>query len=190
MRVGDPAAAADLVAALGAGTTREDYGRTEVVLDPADWVRAATTARDALGAAMFDHLGVHDPGRPDAHGDGWQVHCHVLAPARAATLWLVTVLGPDEPLPSLTGVWAGAAWHEREAAEMAGLAVTGHPDLRPLLLAEGVGTRPLRKDALLVGRAVRPWPGRLEPGEEGGAPTSGRRRATAPGLPPAGWGQP
>lgn len=191
MRVGGAALAAELVMLLGGtATSRESFGQVGVLLDVAEWVRAATIARDALGAEVFDHLGVYDAGGPAAHGVEWQVVAHVLAPARRASLLLLTHLPADGPaLPSLTGVWEGAAWHEREAAEMAGLDVAGHPDLRPLLLADGAGVRPLRKDALLVSRAVRPWPGRLEPGEDGGAPPSGRRRASAPGLPPEDWAQ-
>lgn len=187
--VGEAAQAAELVAAVGGSArTRESYGQTSVVLAAADWVRAAGTARDALGAAVFDHLGVHDAGGPAGHGEAWEVVVHVLVPGRG-TLLLVTHLPVDgaAALPSLTGVWAGAAWAEREAAEMAGLTVTGHPDLRPLLLAEGAGLHPLRKDALLVSRSVRPWPGRLEPGEDGAGPASGRRRASAPGVAPDGW---
>ena len=139
--------------------------------------------------------GVHDAGGPGAAGEQWEVTAHALSPARGATVLLATRVAVScageegAALPSLTGVWDGAAWHEREAAEMAGLAVTGHPDLRPLLLGEGVGVAPLRKDALLVGRSVRPWPGRLEPGEDGGAPSSGRRRAGVPGVAPPGWAQ-
>ena len=48
-------------------------------------------------------------------------------------------------VPSLVGVYAGAAWHEREAAEMFGFIFDGHPDLRPLLTEEGLGYYMLRK---------------------------------------------
>ena len=96
MRIGDAALAADLAervrAAGGGATTRESYGRTEVVVGAEDWVDAARTARDALGAEVFDHLGVHDAGGPDRHGEAWEVSVHVLSPHRAGTVWLVVVL--------------------------------------------------------------------------------------------------
>lgn len=190
MSVGQADLAGALVTALGAGSVQESYGQHAVVVEPADWVRAATTARDELRCVLFDHLLVGDAGRPAASGSSWDVVLHVVR-LPAAGLLLRTRLPFGAVLPSLTGVWAGAAWPEREAAEMAGIEVTGHPDLRPLLLAAGAGLHPLRKDTLLVSRAVRPWPGRLEPGEAADGPpatVAGRRGATAPGLPPAGWG--
>ena len=48
-------------------------------------------------------------------------------------------------LPTLTGLWPAADWHEREAAEMVGLVFSGHPDPRNLLLEEDLRIHPLRK---------------------------------------------
>lgn len=192
MSVGQADLAAALVAALGAGVVQESYGQHAVVVEPADWLRAATTARDVLGCALFDHLLVGDAGGPASSGESWDVVLHVVR-LPAAGLLLRTRLPVGAALPSLAGVWAGAAWPEREAAEMAGIDVTDHPDLRPLLLAVGAGLHPLRKDTVLVSRAVRPWPGRLEPGEAADgteATGAGRRRATPPGLPPSDWATP
>jgi NADH-quinone oxidoreductase subunit C len=47
---------------------------------------------------------------------------------------------------SVTGVWPGADWHERETAELFGVEFLGHPDPRKLLLADGDERHPLRKD--------------------------------------------
>ncbi len=52
---------------------------------------------------------------------------------------------PSCELPSLTGLYPAANWHEREAAEMVGLTFTGHPDPRNLLLEEDLRIHPLRK---------------------------------------------
>ncbi|MGZ4557500.1 MAG: NADH-quinone oxidoreductase subunit C [Mycobacteriaceae bacterium] len=188
MSVGDGALAAMLVSELGGGEVTESFGQSTAHVPLADWVRASRLARDMLGCAMFDHLSVHDRGGPAESGLEWDVVAHVVVPTSCAGLLMRTTLPTGAVLPSVTGTWAGAAWHEREAAEMAGIEVSGHPDLRPLLLAPGTGLHPLRKDTLLVSRAVRPWPGRMEPGESAVAPSAGRRRATAPGLPPEGWG--
>lgn len=59
----------------------------------------------------------------------------------------VSVLTPpgNPHIPSLTGLYAAADWHEREAAEMVGLVFDGHPNLRNLLLDEDVAIHPLLK---------------------------------------------
>ncbi len=54
-------------------------------------------------------------------------------------------------LPSVTGVWHGAEWHEREVYDMMGIRFTGHPDLRRILMWEGYPYFPLQKDFPLAG---------------------------------------
>jgi NADH-quinone oxidoreductase subunit C len=54
-------------------------------------------------------------------------------------------------MPSATGLWPGANWHERETYDMFGLTFTGHPDLRRILMWDGYPYFPLRKDFPLAG---------------------------------------
>ncbi len=49
-------------------------------------------------------------------------------------------------IPSITAIYNGANWHERETAEFFGIDFTGHPHLVPLLLPEDADYHPLRKD--------------------------------------------
>lgn len=76
----------------------------------------------------------------------------------------------DPRIPTISGVYGGADWHEREAWEMFGFWIEGHPNLIHLYLPGAFEGYPLRKDFPLLAREVKPWPGltNVEPmaGEE------------------------
>lgn len=54
-------------------------------------------------------------------------------------------------MPTATGLWPAADWHERETYDLMGVVFTGHPDLRRILMWEGYPYFPLRKDFPLAG---------------------------------------
>ena len=54
-------------------------------------------------------------------------------------------------IPSATGLWPAADWHERETFDMFGIQFEGHPDLRRILMWEGYPYFPLRKEFPLAG---------------------------------------
>lgn len=67
---------------------------------------------------------------------------------------------PDDAhpvLPSLTGLYPAANWHEREAYDLFGIRYEGHPNLKRILMWEGYPYHPLRKDFPLAGIEV-PFP--------------------------------
>jgi NADH-quinone oxidoreductase subunit C len=51
-----------------------------------------------------------------------------------------------ESIPTVTDIWQGANWYEREALDMFGLVFEGHPDPRRILTIDGFEGYPLRKD--------------------------------------------
>jgi NADH-quinone oxidoreductase subunit C len=172
---------------LGAGVACElSQGTVTVTVPPEGWPSALAFAHGDLGCDFFDWLSAVDESAADELDAGLAVMAHVYSLAGRHHLLLRTVVGPGAPeLPTATGIYRGAAWHERETHEMFGVAFTGHPGLAPLLLPEGFEGHPLRKDFVLVARVAKDWPGAKDPGDRGGAARGGRR-LPPPGV-PEGW---
>jgi len=186
-------ALSSLTAAGIAATIADSFGPFTVDVPAEAWVAAHEVLRDEVGLTFFDFLTASDE-----LNDGFRVVTHL------ADFWggshvehlMVRTLIPraTAQLASLADVYAGANWHERETAEMFGIAFDGHPNLVPLLLPDGFEGNPLRKEFVLASRVVKPWPGAKEPGESDHAPAAkagapSRRRTLPPGVPdPESWG--
>jgi NADH-quinone oxidoreductase subunit C len=153
-------------------------GMLAVTVPPGDWLAMLQFARQEIGCDFFDWLSAVD--ELDA---GLVVVVHVYSVEGRHHLLVRTALpGAELRLPTATGIYRGAAWHEREVHEMFGVIFEGHPRLEPLLLPDGFEGHPLRKDFMLASRAAQEWPGAKEPGERDGA-ARGRRRMQPPGVP-------
>ncbi|MEU4190826.1 NADH-quinone oxidoreductase subunit C [Kribbella sp. NPDC026611] len=171
-----------------AATAADSFGPTAVDVPAESWVAAHEVLRDAVGLTFFDFLSASDE-----LTDGFRVVSHL------ADFWggahvehlLVRTLVPraQSVLGSLSELYAGANWHERETFEMFGITFEGHPNLIPLLLPDGFEGNPLRKEFILASRVAKPWPGAKEPGESDHAGAPSRRRTLPPGVPdPETWG--
>jgi NADH-quinone oxidoreductase subunit C len=169
----------------GLVATREAYGETTLVVDPPRLVDACTYLRDEHGFDMLvdvaatDYLGWGEPGvsgywgndygrnlnRPMTQGlqalpapkaKRFSVNYHLLGLSAGAPRVRVQVWVEDgEPVPSVVGVWPTADWHEREAWDMMGISIEGHPNLERLIMDEDWEGHPLRKDYPLGGEPVR-----------------------------------
>jgi NADH:ubiquinone oxidoreductase subunit C len=88
--------------------------------------------------------------------------------------WLRVVadgLSRDEPrVPSVTSLWKGAEWMEREAYDMFGIVFEGNRDLRRMYMPDDYMSHPLRKDFHLPDDASRSPGGGVRPMEQAGSP--------------------
>ncbi|MCI0658069.1 MAG: NADH-quinone oxidoreductase subunit C [Acidobacteria bacterium] len=94
---------------------------------------------------LVDVTGIHYLEREYSY----EVVYHLLSLARRRRLRLRTRLGDAGEIDSVTSVWRGADWHEREAFDLVGINFKGHPDLRRILMPEDFEGHPLRKDFAL-----------------------------------------
>ena len=93
---------------------------------------------------------------PQEKAKRFSVSYHLLALVDGAPRLRVQVwLDDGEPVPSVVGVWPTADWHEREAWDMLGIPVQGHPNLVRILMDDDWEGHPLRKDYPLGGEPVR-----------------------------------
>lgn len=82
----------------------------------------------------------------------FEVNYHLFSTTRYHRLRLKVVLNEEDMrVPTVTGVWRTANWHERETYDLFGVIFVGHPDLRRILLPEDWQGHALRKDFPLRG---------------------------------------
>jgi NADH:ubiquinone oxidoreductase subunit C len=97
--------------------------------------------------------------KPDPKANRFSVSYHLVKLASGATeaprLRLQVWCDDGDAVPSLTPVWPTADWHEREAWDLMGIRIEGHPNLTRILMEEDWEGHPLRKDYPLGGEPVR-----------------------------------
>jgi NADH-quinone oxidoreductase subunit C len=144
---------------VGAPTVR--YGTVELSVAPEQVVETVRALRDdpELACEYFGCLSAID-----WMEEGFEVFV-ILTSLRHGPSVCVKVRLPagDHPhMPTLTGVFRGADWHERETHEMFGIHFDGHHNLVKLYLPEDFEGHPLLKSFALASRVFKPWPGEKE----------------------------
>ena len=97
--------------------------------------------------SIIDICGVDYPDRAER----FEVVYHLLSPKLNQRIRIKLQTDADTPVQSITSVYPGADWFEREAYDMYGILFTGHPDLRRILTDYGFDGHPMRKDFPLTG---------------------------------------
>ena len=127
--------------------------RGELTLKLADAEKIVEVCAFAKKELGFDYL--VDISSVDNYGEDprWTIVYELSQLAGNVHLRLKTDVSEDKSeLPTITGVWRTADWHEREIYDMMGVRFRGHPDLRRILMWEGYPYFPLRKDFPLAGK--------------------------------------
>jgi NADH-quinone oxidoreductase subunit C len=122
---------------------------TTLIVDRARIVEVTTYLRDTPGLVynfLSDISAVDyypDFNRPERFGVSY--HLYSMLYNRRLRV-KVFVPEDDTEVPTVTTVWPGANWLEREIFDMMGINFAGHPDMRRLLMAEDWDGHPHRRD--------------------------------------------
>ncbi len=121
------------------------YGDLTIMVRRDDIVAVIRLLREDLRLrfiSLIDICGVDFPGRVKR----FEVVYHLLSPTRNLRIRVKISTSETDPVASITEIFPGAVWYEREAYDMFGILFSGHPDLRRLLTDYGFDGYPLRKD--------------------------------------------
>ena len=129
--------------------TASAFGDESAVVKPSHWKEVCRFLRDdpSMRFDMFiDLCGVDYPDREPR----MEVVLHLYSLPLAHRIRLKARVGDEEletvELDTVTDIWTGANWFERECYDLLGVVFKGHPDLRRILMYEGFEGHPLRRD--------------------------------------------
>ncbi|MCG7506700.1 NADH-quinone oxidoreductase subunit C [Mesorhizobium retamae] len=126
------------------------YGELTILVNAADVVKAATFLRDDAKCQFVSIIDVSGADYP-SRALRFDVVYHLLSPKQNLRIRLKTHADEETVVPSVTAVWPGADWFERETYDLYGVLFSDHPDLRRILTDYGFDGHPLRKDFPLTG---------------------------------------
>ncbi|MDP1729870.1 MAG: NADH-quinone oxidoreductase subunit C [Devosia sp.] len=113
--------------------------RRDAILDVVRFLRDDAECRFI---SIVDICGVDYPERDER----FDVVYHLLSPTKNLRVRIKLPTDDTMLVPSLTELFPGADWYEREAYDLFGILFSGHPDLRRLLTDYGFDGHPMRKD--------------------------------------------
>jgi NADH-quinone oxidoreductase subunit C len=137
---------------LGAKVLSQEIAFEEfmITVAPEAIVEVVTSLRDdpqLKFISFIDVCGVDWPEREKR----FDVVYHLLSPTKNHRIRIKVAVDADTAVPSISDVFPGATWFEREAYDLYGILFSGNPDFRRILTDYGFRGHPLRKDFPLTG---------------------------------------
>ena len=126
--------------------TSDAFGDHEVRVAVKDWVQVAQFMKDDEAVQMDHFIDLTAIDYPERESARFDVTLTMRSSGNSARIRVRTQVKDGEEPGTLSGVWAGANWAEREVWDMFGIKFKGHPDMRRILLYEEFVGHPLRKD--------------------------------------------
>nr|WP_295888126.1 NADH-quinone oxidoreductase subunit C [uncultured Devosia sp.] len=121
------------------------FGELTLTAEKDAIVAVATFLRDDLRCRFVSFVDVCGADYP-ARDERFDVVYHFMSPYLNQRIRVKVTTDDVTPVPSITGVFKGAEWFEREAYDLYGILFSGHGDLRRILTDYGFDGHPLRKD--------------------------------------------
>ncbi|MFN4273846.1 MAG: NADH-quinone oxidoreductase subunit C [Aliihoeflea sp.] len=126
------------------------FGDLTLFVEPGDIIDVLTFLRDDVQCRFISFIDVCGADYP-MREKRFEVVYHLMSPYQNQRVRIKLSTDEDTPVPSVTSVFPGADWFEREAYDLYGILFTGHPELRRILTDYGFEGHPLRKDFPLTG---------------------------------------
>lgn len=146
--------AEEIIAAIAPavpGATLEPLAASDSAVTPSLLVSAPhiVAACQALQGPGLEFVAFSDVTAVDFHptrDPRFDLVYHLVSPHRRARVRLKLRVNADQDVPTLSELYPGAGWPERELYDLFGIVFSGHPDLRRLMMPEDWEGFPLRKD--------------------------------------------
>jgi NADH-quinone oxidoreductase subunit C len=126
--------------------TSDAFGDHEVRVALKDWGEVAQFMKDDAELQMDHFIDLTAIDYPERESARFDLTITMRSSGNSARIRLRTHVKDGEEPDTLSHVWAGANWAEREVWDMFGIKFKDHPDMRRILLYEEFVGHPLRKD--------------------------------------------
>lgn len=179
-----PSWANSIAGAVSGAGVELSSGQVVFDVETPEWPRLARKLRESGFEVLVDLCGVDYLYYPHGakRGSRFEVVANLLSVSKKLRCRVRVAVRGDEPeCPSVTEVWPGADWYEREAFDMFGIRFLGHPDLCRILMPDDWEGHPLRKD-YPVGTVPVQFKSSPRPGNPTMPRLGGTDRAAARGM--------